>query len=125
MQAIRQHLAAFIGVWLICQTTALVAAPASLCSGASASSAPEGCTCARDAAHECPMHHRTPARSNCSCRDTNDTTTAIIASLLGPIAVLASPIDGAAPIRATDSITWPAASTLEQPAALDSPPPRA
>jgi hypothetical protein len=86
---LRRHVAWIVGTWLLCQASAMILVPVSLCVGNGASAVEAACTCAHSGVQECPMHHtRTKSPSSCSCRSTTGGPTAILASLLGSIAVL-------------------------------------
>ena len=127
MRSIRRHLALIIGGWLVSQTFVLTVVPASMCAGAAVSTPEQACTCSHDGGQECPMHHRTAAKSksSCSCRSTTDTTTLAIASLLGPIAVLPPAINVAAVFLSTDLNRSLVAPPIDVPALPEAPPPRA
>jgi hypothetical protein len=128
MRAIRRHLALVIGVWLFCQTSALMIGPVSMCAGVPTAVSEQQCTCAHDGGQQaCPMHHRTTpqSKSSCSCRSSTDTSTLAIASLLGPIAVLPSAIQVAYLSLTTDSVPVMVAVPIDGPASPDAPPPRA
>jgi len=128
MRPIRRHLASVIGVWLLCQTSALVIGPASMCAAMPTAVPEQQCTCAHDAGQQaCPMHHPTTAKSksSCSCRSGTDPSTLAIASLLGPIAVLPSAIEVADLSLTTDSVPVMVAAPIDGPELPDAPPPRA
>src|SRR5205809_7186430 len=107
MRAVRRHLGALIGAWLMCHSATLAIAPVAMCAANRASATGQVCTCgdAHDAGQACPMHHRTthPSPSSCSCRSTTDLATTAISSLLGPVAVLSRPIGVAASLLSTAS----------------------
>ena len=101
MSVIRRRLSCTICGWLCCQLSLLAVAPLSLFAHAPQAADAIACTCIHTGAAECPMHHPTPRKRGCECRNTTDPDAANIVSLLGPIAVLAS-----APMRlAPPSIT--------------------
>ena len=126
MRPIRRHLASVIGVWLLCQTSALVIGPASMCAGMATAVPEQQCTCAHDGGQQtCPMHHPGTTKSSCSCRSSTDTSTLAIASLLGPIAVLPSAIEVADLSLTTDSVQVMVAAPIDAPDLPDAPPPRA
>ena len=128
MGPIRRHLGAVIGVWLFCQTSALMIGPVSMCTGMATAVPGQQCTCAHDGGQQaCPMHHPTTAKSksSCSCRSTTDTSTLAIASLLGPIAVLPSAIRVVDLTLTTDSVPDVIAAPIDGPELPDAPPPRA
>ena len=127
MRPFRRRLAMVIGVWLFCQTSALMIGPVSMCAGMATAVPGQQCTCAHDGGQEaCPMHHPAKAKSkSCSCRSTTDTSTLAIASLLGPIAVLPSAISVVDLSLTTDSVPVTVAAPIDGPEPPDAPPPRA
>jgi hypothetical protein len=84
------------------------------------------CTCAHGDDHACPMHHPAPkSPSSCSCRSTTDGPGAVIAALLGPIAVIpASLAADSVPVRG-EPLHLANVSPLDAPSVPDGPPPRA
>jgi len=89
MSWMRAHLARAAGAWLALQLCLAAATPAALCSPASSAAAALECTCDHGNGEFCPMHHPAkPGSRQCSCRGSFDPSAAIIASLLGPSAVL-------------------------------------
>jgi hypothetical protein len=84
------------------------------------------CTCAHGESHSCPMHHPAEkSKSTCSCRSTTDGPSAVIAALLGPIAVIpASLAADSAPSRG-ERLQIAAAVPLDSLSVPDGPPPRA
>lgn len=121
----RRRLPWIIGTWLCCQLSLLTAAPMSLLSGALHASDSVTCTCAHAGATECPMHHSTPKKSGCECRNTTDPDAGAVLSMLGPIAVLADArptVPSAHVTQSPDSQVAPVVSVVVAP---DGPPPRA
>jgi hypothetical protein len=89
MHRLRQHVAWIVGVWLVCQTSAMILVPVSLCGRERGAAVEQACTCAHAAGDACPMHHAKPkSTSSCSCRSTEDGPTATLISLIGPVALL-------------------------------------
>ena len=97
MQGLRRHFVWIIGAWLLCQSSMLIIVPVSLCGNGPAIE--QACTCSHADGTECPMHHtKKPTRTTpagaasapapCSCRSTSDPSTATLASLFSPVAVL-------------------------------------
>jgi hypothetical protein len=127
MRRLRQRLAWIVGAWLVFQTSALMAAPVSMCAGAMVSVPEQSCTCALGGAMECPTHHRAMPnpKSSCSCRSAADTSTAAVAALLGPIAVLPPAIGVAVLFRSTHSMPSIVATPIDGLTLPDAPPPRA
>ena len=109
------------------QVVGLAASPAVLCVDVSRDSAVE-CTCAHGDHGMCPMHHSAPAqprsKSDCSCRGTTDPAVAVLAAIIGPIAVvperLALDIPGSGSAFGSQLLPQPLSPVL----APDGPPPR-
>jgi hypothetical protein len=126
MRRVRQHFAGIVGAWLLCQASAMVLVPVSLCTGESAGAVAQACTCSHPDGRECPMHHtKTTSRSFCSCRSTTDGPIATLASLIGPIAVLTSRTTVAASVATSGFWTNPEAVLFDASVNPDPPPPRA
>jgi hypothetical protein len=103
----------------------MVLVPVSLCTGEGAG-IQQTCTCSHDDGKECPMHHtKTKSKSSCSCRSTSDGPTAILASLLGPTAVLTSRTAVVATVATSRFLTNPEAVPFDASINPDPPPPRA
>src|SRR5690348_7031050 len=52
------------------------------------------CSCAHGGSHDCPVHHHSrSSRNACSCRGSSDSAASLVASLIGPVAVLVAPDD--------------------------------
>jgi hypothetical protein len=130
MVMLRRHAAWVVGAWLLCQTSAMVLVPVTLCMTDRSGAVQQACTCDHADGQECPMHHtrslpRSSSRSSCSCRSTTDGPTATLASLIGPIAVLTSRATAVANVTNTQLPTNPDAALFGASRALDPPPPRA
>jgi hypothetical protein len=126
MTVLRRHFTWIIGAWLLCQSSVMIVVPVSLCATSRLAAAEQTCTCGHADGRECPMHHsRTKPQSSCSCRSTTDGPTAILGSLLGSVAVLASETPAAAP--ATSSGLSITRNVVLSNASInpDPPPPRA
>jgi len=123
---IRHHVAHVAGAWLVFQLCLLAAVPAVLCSPESTVSFEPACTCTHGDGdgQSCPMHHPSASSSNCSCRSTTDSRAAIVASLIGPTAVLAPTSSTVAPSSALSAARSFSAEPLESATPPDSPPPR-
>src|SRR4051812_34889130 len=124
----RRQLGRIAGAWLALQLAVLAVVPTAL---AASMPAAAGTTCAcphgsGGTSAVCPMHHG--ARNTepaCSCRSTADPAAAIVASLLGPTAVLV-PVTGAAPLVAASRVNRsPSRSSIDADIVPDAPPPRA
>src|SRR3989442_11058276 len=121
------HLRRLAGGWLVMQLAVFVSIPTALCLNMSTSATGVECTCAQSDGQMCPMHHtRSKANSpSCSCRSTADPAAAIIASLLGPSAVLTDAVeyvDVTATSETPGRSDWSPIDALIVPSA---PPPRA
>jgi len=113
--------------WLVFQLCLLASVPTVLCSPDPDAIALEAaCTCAHGDAEgqSCPMHHPSTSSNNCSCRSTTDSRAAIVASLIGPTAVLAPTSSAVAPSSNLSAARSFSAEPLESAVAPDSPPPR-
>lgn len=132
MRSFRRHFVSIIGGWLLCQSSALILVPVSMCAGDRTSAVEQTCACAHAAdGQECPMSHtrttkttRGQSPSSCSCRGTSDAPAAMIVALTGPVAVLTSETTLPAPastarLSSAPTTVLPNASTI-----LDPPPPR-
>jgi hypothetical protein len=125
MQLFRRRLAWVVSGWLCCQLSVLTAAPLSLFANASHAADPMSCTCIHTGNALCPMHHPATPKSNCQCRNTTDPDAATIVSLLGPLAVLATAPQHAAPLSITRSPDHQITGFVSIAAPPDGPPPRA
>ena len=126
MQVFRRQCPRLAGGWLVLQLCILSFTPAALCLGVHSALFSAECTCAHGGGEQCPMHHpATTSKSTCSCRSTDDTTRATMASLLGPTAVLPSMMAVSVPPVMTNSFTSIATSLIDAPSVPDAPPPRA
>jgi hypothetical protein len=104
MPCVRRVAAPIAAIWLLLQTTTLLAVPAVI--WAASRTPPIECTCVHDGDHEhCPMHHRSPAEAQICFTSTGSTEFAALGTLLGQIGV--SP---AAPVP-LDLASIPLAST--------------
>jgi hypothetical protein len=127
MAWIRAHVAQVAGGWLAFQLCLLAAVPTVLCSPESAVALESACTCAHGdgEGQSCPMHHSSTSPSDhCSCRSTADPRAALVASLIGPTAVLAPVASTPAPATVAAPARVFSAEPLESAVAPDSPPPR-
>jgi hypothetical protein len=126
MRRVRRHVARIAGGWLLFQASVLSLTSVSLCAGMIAAAAAQSCTCAHGDGQECPMHPSKPtSKSSCSCRSTNDSTTAALVSLVGPVAVLARAASIVAPSAISTFQVTARTSPAATPVAPDPPPPRA
>jgi len=124
MRPLRRHLAALAGVWLLCQTSILGATSWSVCAS-TALMAAETCTCGHAEGAQCPMHHPSASKSNCSCRSTTDPGSLAMASLLGPIAIVPASTEVAIDPVLVASVPRVDAAVLDLSSHPEAPPPRA
>ena len=126
MHRVRRAAGLIAVAWLLCQTATVVLAAAAFGFEAVAVKLLE-CTCAHSSEHgDCPMHHpASPSRQGSQLQCSNDTDTALLGSLMGPLGLM--PADaGAAPAiapriyGATDVGTF-----VLRPNPPEPPPPRA
>src|SRR6266851_2606649 len=88
MRAVRRRTVTYAALCLGTQLAIFTAVPMAQCQGMSRAVAPAQCSCAHRA-QPCPHGTSTGSnRTGCSCRGTNDETTAVLASLVGPVASL-------------------------------------
>jgi len=125
MRLFRRQLSWVVCGWLCCQLSMLAAAPLSLTSGAPHAADSMSCTCVHTGNAQCPMHHPPGSKSSCQCRNTTDPDAATIVSLLGPLAVLATAPQHAAPLSITRSPDYQITGFVSLAAPPDGPPPRA
>jgi len=125
----RDRRARIAGGWLVVQLCLIGALPTSLGALTSASAVGAECTCGHGDGATCPMHHPAPQPGPqshpCSCRGTTDPGSAILASLIGPTAVLASAASAANPATAAKSLPALTLDPLDVSSPPLSPPPRA
>jgi hypothetical protein len=125
MRTLRRQFSWIAGAWLLCQASSMILVPVSLCTEERAG-VQQTCTCSHDDGKECPMHHtKTKSKSSCSCRSTSDGPTAILASLLGPTAVLTSRTEVVATVASSRCFTNTEAVLFDASINPDPPPPRA
>jgi hypothetical protein len=119
----RRQLRRVAGAWLITQLCVLTLTSAVI-SAAALGPAVE-CTCTHGDAHTCPMHHPAPkSPSSCSCRSTADGPGAVIAALLGPIAIIPAALAPAAVPLRSERLHVSAVPPLDALSIPDGPPPR-
>jgi hypothetical protein len=118
MRSVRRHLSRLVFVWLVCQVSAVTAAPLLL-------TGQELCTCP-DAVPgaACPMHHAHQDPNECVLRSAAPAATVTLASMMGGIGVIP-------PVQVTSTAIVPADLIPALPAAVisraerpESPPPR-
>ena len=125
MRRLRQHFAWIVGAWLLCQASAAVLVPVSLCAQDKSCAVPQARACSHNDAQQCPMHRTKPASSlSCSCSSTTDTLAATLASLFGPAAVLTPGATAVAIVATTDVGTCPDVTLFDASLNPDPPPPR-
>jgi hypothetical protein len=127
VRILRRRLAWVAGAWLMSQVALFAVAPSALCATTLTGMASVQCTCPEGDGQVCPMHHP-ESKSNtksCSCRSTNDSAAAIIASLFGPAAVLTAPINTAEPAASSRRPLRVESHPFDSYLVPDAPPPRA
>ena len=121
MPRLRHLLGRLTMLWLLCQSTSMALVPAIL--GPLEMSYLLECTCAHGDHASCPMHHRpTPGSNRCAMRGLADFEPAVVASLLGPVGVIAVGSSSIAPPQAV-SVRPLERSTIVFRAAPPDPPP--
>jgi hypothetical protein len=90
MTRLRGALGPIVGVWLVCQIVPQVLASATAWVPLPAA-AGLACTCPQDADGACPMHKKQAGSTLCLLRGANDSRTAILGSLFGPVGLLPAP----------------------------------
>ncbi|HEY3043313.1 MAG TPA: hypothetical protein VGJ39_04780 [Vicinamibacterales bacterium] len=118
MRTVRRHLSWVVCAWLVCQVSAVTAAPLLFANDAL-------CTCPAEAlGAACPMHHAHQNPGECVVRSAAPASTVTLASLIGSLGVIA-------PVQTTSTIVVPGELILPASAAVilrsdrpDSPPPR-
>jgi hypothetical protein len=125
MRGVRRHLAQIVSGWLLFQLSVFTLTPVSLCAGVTARALEESCICSHGDAQECPMHHPKPtSKPSCSCRSTNDSTSAGLVSLVGQVAVLSRATSIIAPSASSHFPVNARTSPADTPIDPDPPPPR-
>ena len=85
MTALRRTLARFAATWLLCQIGGITLAPVVFWTVAES---PVECTCAHGDHGTCPMHHQRAPDTRCALRGSDDSTAAVLSSLLGGIGLV-------------------------------------
>lgn len=124
MPGCRRRLVRLAGGLLAIQLCSWIVTPTLLY--ATTSSAALACSCSHGGSHNCPVHHHNrPSKNACSCRDTSDGAANLVASLIGPVAVLVAPDDsGRVDVSQAATIGF-APVILDTTLVPDAPPPRA
>src|SRR5258706_1734407 len=129
MRTVRNHMAWFAGLCLATQLAVLMVVPCVLCADTrdTPGTATVQCACPHAASHPCSLHAApSPSTtSTCSCRGTTDGATAVLASLIGPTAVLAEPVPGLGPASGACRPQCSERHPLDSCIVPVSPPPRA
>jgi hypothetical protein len=124
MRSIRQSRAWLVAGWLLAQAAFATATPLGLCVAAGVAPAGE-CTCSHEDGRPCPMHpdaHK--SAPSCSCRSTTDPAAIIMASLVGPSAVLPDAMAVARPQVLARPLIRLESSPISAASTPDAPPPR-
>ena len=130
MRSIRARLAAYAIALLVCQGSALVAAPGALCRGVASAAVEDVDECCQHLApgQTCPMHHKSPDSSErrgpswtCVCSPSG----AALVSLLGFAGSLPPPVQVMFPPARVEVIAPSSSSTEDRSQPPSSPPPRA
>src|SRR5260221_6113637 len=127
MRTVRNHMAWLAGLCLGTQLAVLMVVPWVLCAGMPSAAAVQ-CACPHGDAHPCSLHKTASGSTttSCSCRGTTDGATAVVASLIGPTAVLAERVHPLDPATGAGSRGQrPDCRPLDSRFVPDSPPPRA
>src|ERR1700687_478301 len=93
MTRLRRALGPVVGVWLVCQIAPLMVAPAAFWVADQLA-----CTCPRGAGGACPMHKQTASTTACLVQSVDDTGTAVLSALLGPVGLVPVPTRPVAPV---------------------------
>ena len=92
MTRVRRVAAPIAAIWLIIQTSTLVALPVVFYAGSR--HAPIECTCAHDGNHrDCPMHHASPVGARVCFQATDSPGFAVLGSMFGHLGVIPNPLD--------------------------------
>jgi hypothetical protein len=110
----------------LCQTSTVVLATAAFGFEAVAVKLLE-CTCAHGSEHgDCPMHHpASSSRQGSQLQCSNDTDTALLGSLMGPLGLTPADAGAAPPIAPRIYVATDVGTFVLRPAPPDPPPPRA
>jgi hypothetical protein len=92
MTRVRRVAAPITAIWLLIQTSTLVAVPLAFYAGPQ--NAPIECTCAHDGNHrDCPMHHASPIGARVCFQSTDSPGFAVLGSMFGHLGVIPGPLD--------------------------------
>ena len=120
MTRLRRALGPVVGVWLVCQIAPLMVTPAAFWVADQLA-----CTCPRGAGGACPMHKQTASTTACLIRSVDDTGTAVLSALLGPVGLVPVPTLPVAPVVMGTSTPGEPAPATNRSRPPDPPPPRA
>ena len=127
MTRLRSMLRLLATVCVCWQVVGLAASPAVLCFDAVRDAA-VACTCAHGDHGMCPIHHSMPvqprSKSDSSCRGTTDPAVAVLAAIIGPIAVVPERIALDIPVSGSALGHQLLPQPLSPVLAPDGPPPR-
>src|ERR1700674_3330794 len=93
MTRLRCALGPVAGAWLVCQIAPLLVAPAAFWVADQLA-----CTCPHGADGACPMHKQTASSTTCLVRSVDDSGTAVLSSLLGPVGLVPVPTPPMTPV---------------------------
>jgi hypothetical protein len=119
MTRLRRALGPVVGIWLVCQIAPLMVAPAAFWVADQLA-----CTCPRGAGGACPMHKQTASTTPCLIRSVDDTGTAVLSALLGPVGLVPVPTLPVAPVVIEPSSPGEPAPVTDRPRPPEPPPPR-
>src|ERR1700682_2940492 len=121
MTRLRRALGPVAGAWLVSQIAPLLVAPAAFWVADQLA-----CTCPLGADGACPMHKPTASSTPCLVRGVDDDTgTAVLSSLFGPVGLVPVPALPMAPVVMGASSPGEPAPVTDRSRPPDPPPPRA
>lgn len=126
MHRVRRAAGSIAVAWLLCQAATVVLATAAFGFEAVAVRLLE-CTCAHGSEHgDCPMHHpASPSRQGSQLQCGNDTDTALLGSLMGPLGLVPAEASAAPSIPSRAYVPLDVRTFALRPPPPDPPPPRA
>ena len=126
MHRLRRAAGSIAMAWLLCQTATVVLATAAFGFEAVAVKLLE-CTCAHGSEHsDCPMHHpASSSRQGSQLQCGNETDTALLGSLMGPLGLMPAEARAVPSIPPRTYVPTDIATFVLRPAPPDPPPPRA
>jgi hypothetical protein len=116
-------LGSIAAAWLFCQVATVTTAPVVFWIGSGEELLE--CTCSHGDHAICPMHHKpAPGSKVCPMKSADDSSAAVLTSLLTGVGLLAEPTDLAAPVSIQTVLVTEATRSSLRPAPPDPPPPR-